>query len=200
MTGSIFKARRLSSAGNPSAGNRSATSDTVTAQIAPTPLPGSTGIAAYRRGSVRGLLLGALLLALAACAGEGGGSTTAIAPEPAASVAVTTTSAPDAGGESDTTAPNAEFEPAYDVFLAAVAEAIADTRFAEVPFDEPEVTAAVGLAICESIAAGETPDQIIAEFVGDLAGGEPDQADSDQVQLTGAILGAAETALCPSAR
>lgn len=88
-------------------------------------------------------------------------------------------------------------DPSYEVFLAAVAEAVVDTRFANVPFDEPEITVATGLALCEAIAAGEDPDDIIVEFLADLTDGPPTDADNDQLVLTGALIGAAESALCP---
>ena len=148
---------------------------------------------------MRILLACALVAVLPAC-GSGDVSSTTTASETEASVAAsvsTTTTAGETASPSTTDASDDGFEPAYDVFLAAVAETVEDTRFAGVALEEPELTVATGLAICEAIAGGEDPDAIVAEFVSELAGGQLDVVDDDQLTLTGAILGAAETALCP---
>lgn len=89
--------------------------------------------------------------------------------------------------------------PSYDVYLAAVAEAVSDTRFVDVPFSQPELTVATGLALCEALAAGEDTDAVLADFLTQLTDGEPSAADEDQLVLSGALLGAAETALCADA-
>lgn len=88
-------------------------------------------------------------------------------------------------------------QPAYDVFLAAVAEAVEGTRYADTPFESPEVVVSTGLALCEAIADGQDPDSVVFEYLSELVGGSPDEADDDQLVLVGALIGAAETALCP---
>src|SRR5665811_720183 len=42
-------------------------------------------------------------------------------------------------------------QPAYDVFLAAVADAVEGTRYADTPFESPEVVVSTGLVLCEAI-------------------------------------------------
>ena len=148
---------------------------------------------------MRILLVCVLVAALPAC-GNGAVSSTTVAPETASTAAADASTATTAAGNASPStieAPSDSFEPVYDVFLAAVAETIEDTRFADVALEEPELTVAAGLAICEAIVEGENPDAIVAEFVSELAGGQPELADEDQLILTGAILGAAEIALCP---
>ncbi len=144
-------------------------------------------------------MLVGVVLVVSACGSGGGeavstatvGQAITTAPASSTTASSTTTSTPAAAVD------QTQFEPAYDVFLVAVAEAVADTRFADVAFDDPDITVAAGLAVCEAISAGEDPDEIIAEFAADLTGGESERADDDQIRLTGAILGAAERALCP---
>lgn len=87
--------------------------------------------------------------------------------------------------------------PEYDVFLAAVATALEGTRYENEPFDNPEVVASTGLLFCERIKAGDSPDEVVLEYLTDLTGGDATAADDDQLALAGAILGAATEALCP---
>ena len=99
--------------------------------------------------------------------------------------------APDGGSDASETV-----EPRYDVFLAAVAEAVEGTRFAETPFESPEVVISTGLVLCEALADGEDPEALVFEYLTDLTGGSPETADDDQLPLVGALIGAAEAALC----
>lgn len=129
-------------------------------------------------------------------------SATSTASTPASSVAFDSTSARTETTDTSETAATVpttppDHAPSYEVFLAAVAEATVDTRFADVPFDEPEITVATGLALCEAITDGDDPEDVIIEFLADLTGGQPTDADDDQLVLTGALIGAAESALCP---
>ncbi len=87
--------------------------------------------------------------------------------------------------------------PEYDVFLAAVGETLEGTRFEGLPFEEPEVFAATGLLLCERLEDGVVEDQVIVEYLSELADGDLTLADDDQLVLAGALMGAAETALCP---
>jgi hypothetical protein len=87
--------------------------------------------------------------------------------------------------------------PAYDVFIAAVAHAVIGTRFEDSPFEEPEIFVSTGLLMCERLSAGFGPDEVTLEYLTELTGGDPSDADDDQLVLTGALLGAAEVALCP---
>lgn len=90
-------------------------------------------------------------------------------------------------------------EPSYEVFLAAVAESVIGTRFEDAAFEEPEIFAATGLLMCERLAAGFEPDEVALEYLTELTGGDPADADDDQLVLAGALLGASEVALCPQA-
>ncbi len=141
---------------------------------------------------------------LAACSAAPGPSSTTV-PEPAQAASTspaptepTSTSSADNADPSPTTAQEAQ--PAYDVFLAAVAEAVEGTRYADTAFESPEVVISTGLALCEAIADGQDPDSVVFDYLSALAGGSPDRADDDQLVLVGALIGAAETALCPDAR
>lgn len=150
------------------------------------------------------MLAGALALSVVAC-GSGDVSTPSSTVGPASTQAASddpTTTEP--ATQTTATQPTNRSEepvdesagPAYDVFLAAVGETVADTRFTDVPFDEPELTVATGLALCEAVAADGDTDTVISDFLAGLAGGDPSTADDEQLVLAGAILGAAETTLC----
>jgi hypothetical protein len=99
-----------------------------------------------------------------------------------------------APSESATSGPG----PEYDVYLAAVAQTLGGTRFEALPFEEPELFAATGLLLCERREDGVVEDDIIVEYLTDLTDGDPALADDDQLVLAGALMGAAETALCPN--
>lgn len=135
---------------------------------------------------------------LAACSASPGSSPiTATDPTPETStspVPADSTAAPSTVESTTTSTQGAQ--PAYDVFLAAVAEAAEGTRYADTPFESPEVVVSTGLALCEAIAAGEDPDAVVFEYLSALVGGSPDEADEDQLIFVGALIGAAETALC----
>lgn len=87
--------------------------------------------------------------------------------------------------------------PEYDVFLAAVAETVEGTGFDGVPFDDPELTVATGLLLCERLSDGADVDEIVVDYLAELTDGEVATADDDQLTLTGALVGAATEALCP---
>lgn len=123
---------------------------------------------------------------------------TSTSPAPTDTTEPTSTSSADNADPSPATAPEAQ--PAYDVFLAAVAEAAEGTRYADTPFESPEVVVSTGLALCEAIADGQDPNSVVFEYLSALVGGSPDEADDDQLVFVGAVIGAAETALCPDAR
>ena len=60
---------------------------------------------------------------------------------------------PDAGDASPA-------DPDYDVFIAAIADAVIGTRFEEAPYQEPEVFVSTGLLMCKRLAAGFTSDEV----------------------------------------
>ena len=100
----------------------------------------------------------------------------------------------------ETTVPQREpivVAPEYDVFLAAVAETVEGTVFEDVPFDNPELTVATGLLLCERLAGGADVDEVVVDYLAELTEGDVAQADDDQLTLTGALTGAATEALCP---
>ncbi len=86
--------------------------------------------------------------------------------------------------------------PAYDVYLAAVADVLVGTRFENAPYDDPELFAATGLLVCERLAGGQSADDFVFEYLTELTGGDAASADDDQLVLVGAIVGAATEALC----
>lgn len=147
----------------------------------------------------------ALLLSIliAACSAAPGPSpTTAPEPTPETStspVPADPTSTSSTIGTSPSTTSAQGVQPAYDVFLAAVAEAVEGTRYSETPFESPEVVVSTGLALCEAIGDGQDPDSVVFQYLSELVGGSPEEADDDQLVLVGALIGAAETALCPDA-
>ncbi len=155
---------------------------------------------------MRSLWLLVLLVAGTACGGKAVTTDPAALPDqsenatvatdaattiPAVSTAPTSTVADPTAVEADT--------PAYDVFLAAVADTLDGTRFEGAPFEDPEVFAATGLLFCERMAQGEAGEQVVVEFLSELAGGDATLADGDQLVLTGALMGAATETLCPRA-
>lgn len=139
----------------------------------------------------------AALLALTACAGTSSPATaTAIEPSETVPPAPTTAAAVTSTTSTETTVPAG---PAYDVYLAAVADVVAETRFADAPYDDPELFAATGLLVCERLAAGQSADDFVFEYLTELTGGDAASADDDQLVLVGAIVGAATEALCVEA-
>lgn len=141
----------------------------------------------------------ALLLScalVAACAGPdaaGSDQSTVVSSTP-------TTALPSAGPVTSTepTVDHAQTPaaPAYDVFLAAVAEAVEGTWYAETPFDHPEVVVSTGLVMCEALDEGLSPDEVVLEYLSDLTSADPTTASEDQLVLAGALIGGAEAALC----
>ncbi len=132
----------------------------------------------------------AFTVVLAAC---GGGGAAPVDTSPATAVnqtvvSTTTTAAPPA---------RAVEQPEYDVFLAAVAETVEGTEFEDVSFDNPELTVATGLLLCERLAEGADVDEIVVDYLAELTDGDVASADDDQLTLTGALVGAATEALCP---
>ena len=130
-----------------------------------------------------------LAIAVAAC---GGGET---APDDGSpGTAATETVAPSTTAAERSPAVE---QPEYDVFLAAVAQTVEGTGFEDVPFDNPELTVATGLLLCERLAAGAEVDDVVVDYLAELTDGDVTRADDDQLTLTGALMGAATEALCP---
>lgn len=115
---------------------------------------------------------------------------------PAVSIALSST-APSSTAPSSTAVE--AHTPAYDVFLAAVADTLEGTRFDGAPFEDPEVFAATGLLFCERMVQGAAGEQVVVEYLSELAGGDATLADGDQLVLSGALMGAATETLCPQA-
>ncbi len=143
-----------------------------------------------------------LVLTMACASTEPGSTTEATVGPPETTVAAVpaaTTTEPAASASSSEMAARPVEGPEYDVFLAAVADTLGGTRFAELPFEDPEVFVATGLLLCEELEQGASANDVVADYLGELAGDDPALADDDQLILAGALLGAAETALCPAA-
>ncbi len=121
---------------------------------------------------------------------EGIPTTTGVIETPATTTTIDTPGVP-------TTDP---FEPIATVFIAALGDALAETAYADAPFNDPEVFIATGQLFCELLDEGADPEDLVTDYVTELTGTSIDEAGDDALVLTGSVLGVSVEILCPSHR
>ena len=82
------------------------------------------------------------------------------------------------------------------VFVANLSETLSGTSYSEVVLEDPEPFLTTGLLMCELLAEGTSPRDVIMQFLNSF-GPDPGEADS---ALAGALLGSAVNAFCPEHR
>ncbi len=134
------------------------------------------------------VLLVATTVLLGACGGAQPDAdlTPIVVPDEAAPIPPTTGTAPGPAGEADLAA-----------FVAALEDVLEGTIYEGQAVEAPEVFVATGVLFCEEMTAGDSPDDVTARYVEELAGVTMEQAPEDDLVLAGSILGAGVVTLCP---
>ena len=82
-------------------------------------------------------------------------------------------------------------------FIEVLDALLADTSYADAMIDDPEVFVATGRLFCERLDDGDTPIELLTEYIGTIYDGDPDDAPEELLDLSGWLLGTSVGYLCP---
>jgi hypothetical protein len=100
-----------------------------------------------------------------------------------------------------TTVASPDDEPSVAIgvveFVEVLDEFLADTTYADAVIDDPEVFVATGLLLCERLDDGDSPIDLLTEYIGTIYDGDPGDAPEELLDLSGWLLGTSVGYLCP---
>ena len=82
------------------------------------------------------------------------------------------------------------------VFVSNLSETLGGTSYGDAVLNDPEPFLTTGILMCDLLAEGTQPSEVIAQFLQSFG---PQPGDEDSA-LAGALLGSAVNAFCPEYR